>query len=351
MLMPIFWAVRWIIWELSGIRAIWEKIRPPEKVGRRPATIGLWCTGLYIVFFSLVSNRYENKVIIINTRATALFSQINSVASPNTRRELAFNQIPLVQRMNCPVEPSFWNPARTVYSLVGSPTFHWPSAEMLRMPLADVMEAESDSLQGITLIQGYVPNINLYSAGLSGADLSGATLTGSNLIEADLTKTRLSFIRLDRASLIEADFTGATLQYSDLSFADAADINLSSAILHQANLTEANLTDATLIGAELNGSDLSRADLTGAVLIGADLSEAILVDANLSGTFFSGANLAGADLTGANLSESDLNWASNLTVKQLSKAATLYGAQMDDFLRSQLEKDFPDLFISEPDSL
>ena len=351
MLIQIWWAIRWTIWELSGIRAIWEKMRPPETVGRKPATLGLWCAALYIAFFSLVSNRYENKVIIINTRATALFSQINSVASPTTRRELAFNQIPLVQRMNCPVEPSFWNPARTIYSLVGSPTFHWPSAEMLRMPLADVMEAESDSLQGITLIQGYIPNINLYSAGLSGADMSGATLTGSNLIEADLTEASLSFIRLDRTSLIEADFTGASLPYSDMSYADAADINLSSAILHHANLTETSLTDATLIGAELNGANLSRADLTGAIMIGADLSEAIFVDADLSGTFFSGANLAGADLTGANLSASDLNWASNLTVTQLSKAGSLNGAQMDDFLRSQLEKEFPELFTRDLDAL
>lgn len=345
MLFPIWWAIRFIVWELLGVRAVWEKIRPPEPGANRrnPATIGLWLTGLYIVIFGLVSYRYENKINIINTRATALVSQIISVQNANIRRELAFVQIPTVQRMACPPEPDFWNPWTTLRSFIASPTFHRPTAEMLRIPLIEILESERDRLQGIVIPGGYVPNVVLFSADLSGADLSGTDLSRANLIEANLIESKLARTILQRASLIEADLSGADLREADLRAATLSGANLSGANLRRANLTGADLIEAILFGADLVAADLSETDLSGATLIAADLTAARFNGANLSNADLSGTNLSNVNLAGANLSGADLRWTIRLTADQLYQARTLYGAMLDDPIKARVEQDRPDL--------
>ena len=338
--------VRWIVWELSGLRAIWEKFHPPEPGDERskPVTIVFWVIGFYLAFFGLVSNRYENKVDNINTRATALVSQLIAVQNPDIKRELAYNQIPIVQRMECPVEPVFWNPISTIQSVMGTPGIHHPSADMLRIPLINIMESESDNLHGIVLLRGYASNVKLFDADLSGADLSGTDLSGANLIEADFTDARLVKTTLAGATLVDGDLNGADLRGADLSGADLNGTNLSGTRLNGTNLFNADLIDATLIGADLINADLRNTDLSGANMIvanlsGADLSGADLSDADLNGVTFAGTNLSGANLSGV-----DLSWALKLTADQLSQATTLYGAIMDVILKTELEKKHPELF-------
>ena len=69
---------------------------------------------------------------------------------------------------------------------------------------------------------------------------------------------------------------------------------------------------------------------------------------------FDGANLKRADLTytkmglvrleGADLEGANLKWASNLSVKQLSKVKTLYNAKLDEELLILLNEKYPALF-------
>ena len=124
----------------------------------------------------------------------------------------------------------------------------------------------------------------LNEANLRGANLTEANLYGANLIEANLR----------RANLRGADLSGADLRGADL---------------YGANLTEANLRRANLRGADLYGANLTEANLYGANLYRANLIEANLNEANLNE-----ANLSGVRLDGD----------TNIDIKSLAFAKTLF---------------------------
>ena len=48
-------AVRWIVWDFFGLRAIWEKITPPKGRTDKAPTFFLWIIGLYAAFFGIAS--------------------------------------------------------------------------------------------------------------------------------------------------------------------------------------------------------------------------------------------------------------------------------------------------------
>jgi uncharacterized protein YjbI with pentapeptide repeats len=98
------------------------------------------------------------------------------------------------------------------------------------------------------------------------------------------------------------------------------------------------LDEAKLIGAELIGTNLSRAFLEGANLIGADFTGADLSGAFLDNASFMGSNLAEVDLEGAFLRWANLRRVKNLSAKQLSKATTFHGAELDEELREKVVK-------------
>jgi hypothetical protein len=156
--------------------------------------------------------------------------------------------------------------------------------------------------------------------------MSGADLRGTELIDTHL---------------LDADLSGANLSNANLSLN-----NLESADLLKTVLKGANLSGAHLSGAYLVTADLTGADLTGAELRNANLN-AVEVKApegtNLPPAFWDGADLSGANLTDADLSGANLKGAKGLTLEQLARVRTLYGATLDDELREQVEKNYPHL--------
>ena len=94
--------------------------------------------------------------------------------------------------------------------------------------------------------------------------------------------------------------------------------------LNEANLRGANLYGADLYGANLYGANLRGANLYGANLYGANLIEANLYGANLRGANLRGANLYGANLNEANLSGVRLDGDTNIDIKSLAFAKTLF---------------------------
>lgn len=165
----------------------------------------------------------------------------------------------------------------------------------------------------LNLIRTDLRRYDLYEAKLPGAVLIESNLTGANLGGADLREANLREVDLKRAFLWGADLGEAFLWRADLRRA-----KLKKANLREANLREANLRRAFLWGA----------DLKGAYLEGTDLREADLREADLMGAYLVGANLQGAF---------------DLTIEQLSKAKTLYEAQLDSELLKQIKKDYPHL--------
>lgn len=157
---------------------------------------------------------------------------------------------------------------------------------------------------------------------LHGARLEGAYLTSTTLRHANLKEARLRWARFDLADLADADFTEA-----DLTEASLRSAKLSGAILYSANLTEAQIY---------------RADLSGATLIFAKLEKADLSEANLHGASLRGANLTGAELRKADMSGVDLRGA-GVKAEQFAAALTLYQAQLDPGLLSEVTRRYPSL--------
>jgi hypothetical protein len=131
-------------------------------------------------------------------------------------------------------------------------------------------------------------------------------------------------IDLRRTNLRKADLRNANLQWVDLKWT-----NLERAILMDANLEYARFAEASLISA---------------IFLRANLKKANLKKAELTKAYFEETDLKGADLSGA-----ILIGARNLTVDQLSKAKTLYKAELDEGLEAELRaKGFGHLLDDDP---
>jgi uncharacterized protein YjbI with pentapeptide repeats len=229
------------------------------------------------------------------------------------------------------------------------------------------LELDESYLRLVNLKKAHLEGAYLYGTDFIGAHLEGAHLEGAHLERAYLNWAFLKEAKLERAHLIGthlewADLTGANFEGADLTDfdfdfgnvvekahlegADLTKANLKRVDLTEANLERANLTRAHLEEACLIGTNLEWADLTGAHLEGADLTEA-----HVKGTNFTGADLEGANFTKVDLREDDdflelenLVPNHNLTIDQLSRVKTLYGAQLDKELKKTLNEKHPELF-------
>jgi len=170
----------------------------------------------------------------------------------------------------------------------------------------------------------------------------------------DLQKTCLQHVSLFKANLEGANFEGTYLQGADLEVAILFNVNLKGAILIESKLEGTVLFGASLERASLKRANLKRADLKKTNFIEANLEEANLEGANLEGANlkranlervnFEGANLEGANLEGANLEGANLERVYYISCDQLSKVKTLYNADLDDELKTQLRTKYPYLF-------
>ena len=233
----------WIFWEFSGFRWVFRIIFPynetelerHKKSGIRPPTrfniviIIPTFLGAYLALFGLASQRYENRIDLIELR-------LNTILSKSGQKEFKqiSHRIAEVQSLSCPIKPTipsnfeyFWRELLSPWkSLFYEPVQYDTGIDLLKKAVEDNKE-------------------NMSNAILSGADLSGANLWKADLDEADLSG----------ADLIGADLLGANLWKADLSGAD----------LIGAYLDEADLSGADLSGADLSGADLSEADLSEAI--------------------------------------------------------------------------------------
>ncbi len=149
--------------------------------------------------------------------------------------------------------------------------------------------------------------------------------------------------------------------------------DLSSTGLRNQNLREINLSKANLEGANLEGANFQEANLQGDNLVEASFGMDSLKSARnwtlayygnnellvklglpeMHNKLIKESNLKGYDFQGANLQKAMLWYAilqkaKNLTIKQLSKAKTLYGAKLDPELMEQVKEEHPHL-LKEPE--
>jgi uncharacterized protein YjbI with pentapeptide repeats len=150
----------------------------------------------------------------------------------------------------------------------------------------------------------------------------------------DLSSSYLGWTDLRKVNLADANLQGANLYGSGLQGA-----NFEKAILEEVIFKDANLKGTNFQEAKLSLSEFEKASLIEAIFIKADLTGADFIEADLQRANFEKAILGGASLKGAK----------NLTIDQLSKANTLYQAQLDPELEKELRaKGFGHLIDNEP---
>lgn len=207
----------------SGVEFIVRKFVPEDK--EKLPTGFIWLLGIYIAFFGVASNRYENRVDIIENRATAVFSQL-----PTSVQKKALSRIPNVQNMWCPKKPEILKP----WTVFGSLFLRGEYNEMVTQ-LKETIEDWKDSLDSV--------------------DLRFAILDGIDFREVDLQNLNLSFSKLEKADLIGSNLENAILMGANLKWANFGSANLQKAKLAGANLKgaffrKANLKDVYVFKAE-----------------------------------------------------------------------------------------------------
>ena len=368
--------VKWIIWDLSGLRLIWEKFRPPENSTssrRPPSTILVWSLGLfgiYIALFGVASQRYENRTDIMETRASAVIAQLTTY-----KVDRVLERIPKIQNMKCPRKPELLKPSTVFKSLFMKEGRNKDICEFF----IDIIETRKDSLNnadmtGIYLKEAQLKEANLIhtklayanfvKANLSYAILKEAILINADLREAILRSTNFSSANLASAMLQNCDSTSANFNSANLEqaqFEEAQlygagmnDCFLSNANLKKANFGLANLNNSKLDNANLSevnfvNADLSNTDMTKAFCNRADFSYARLNNSVLVGASMTQAKFVGTDFTDAILSdvdfeEADLSEASGLKVEQLCTTKSLYKTVLSGPIQELIMKSCPHLF-------
>lgn len=175
----------------SGIKFIVRKFKP-VKVGNggRAETLPtgvLWAIGIYVAMYGLASQRYENKVDLLEYRYTAFLTTVAAGAPFMGAR------LKKIEDSSCQKKPEFFNPIALFQSLFW---FHGTYPEFDGLLRRTVEEWK------IKLKDAQLYKADLRETDLSGADLRGANLTGANLREAIFNG---------------ADLTGALLLLADLS--------------------------------------------------------------------------------------------------------------------------------------
>ena len=359
-------SIKWIF-RYSGLEFIYKKFNPSKNLQPLPTGF-IWLVGIYAAFFGVASQRYENRIEIIENRANSVFAQL----AVTSLEKKTLSRIPMVQNMPCPYKPNILNPLSVFISLIKDSKYAGVSAQ-----LQETIEDWKDSLDSVKLSEAILRGANLRDANLKGADLSKADLRRADLRQADLQEAILQEADFQNANFRGANLQRADLRRADLQQADFQNANLRGANFQFANLRGANLQRASLLGADLQrallrkadfqytnlwGADLRRSDLREANLRkaglqstnireanlqGADLRDAFLQRSDLRDAFLQEADFRGANLRGANLQNADLLGANELTVEQLCEASTLYETKLDQELKARLKHQCSDL-LKEP---
>lgn len=379
---------QYLLWDFSGIRWVWEKIKPPQKGSdaekNPPSTFVLWASGifgLYIALFGLTSQRYENRIDVIEYRANSILAQLGTDS-----HKKALSRIPIVQNMSCPTKPLILRPSTVIESLFQESIYdemvlllketleNWKNsldgidlneailieAQLQNAKLQETMlyranlqKANLDhaNLEGAHLVQANLQGASLWNADLQNVYLHFADLRNADLPEADLRMAKFQFANLERANLKEADlqsaeFGGATRKreifYAELKGVDPGGSNRGSN-LQWADLTDANLQEASFEGANLRRAFLREANLQDANLSMANLHGVGFENAKLQNAYFYGADLQKARLNKANLRHANLKNTKNLNVEQLCETISLYHTILPSDLEKQVREKCPQL--------
>lgn len=182
------------LYKYSGAEFVWRKFKP-NKSGVLP-TGPLWILGIYVASFGIASQRYENRIDFIETKANLLAAQFRDDSLHST-----LEKIPSIQNLTCPTKPEILKPFTVIKSFIID-DYYWDMRENLKTIIVDYKHG----LNGVNLSFGDLSGINLNScylqhALLIGVDFSGADLRDVDFYKADLSGAILSGAYLDNSNL------------------------------------------------------------------------------------------------------------------------------------------------------
>ncbi len=289
--------VFYFLYNISGIRAIVEKIHPPiehNKDFRKPSTFVLWMVSIYFVLYGVASSRYEQAVNSLGLQIAGFQTQMATKSRPNACRQIQNLQEALV-----PIKPELMNVKATIFSLFYTEIYH----EGFKLTL-QTLETYKDILNDSTL-----NNIDMANINFEYALLNRSTIKNSNLKDANMF-----LISLKNATLWCTNLENAYLETAQLQNSVLAGISFKNATPYGADMTDADLRMAAKQTIKEDGStiiydiktDLSKADCSGAILKDTNFSATILRGADFSHTSGSKTIFTSADITGANFENSHL---------------------------------------------
>lgn len=181
-------------------------LTPPSPRGPR---LFWWVLGIYLVAFGVASQRFENHVDRIETKAIIIAATV-AAAPP------ALDGIAKLQRMKRPYPPEIFKPWSVLFSFIPAMESRHPAnVEEMRDLVVSFRDQLSErnlslaDLSGAQLRRAHLNRTNLSGANLSGADLREADLRGANLRGTNLQAANLGGAYLHNADLSNADLRGA----------------------------------------------------------------------------------------------------------------------------------------------
>ena len=207
----------WFIMEFLSIRYLHEKITPPpisitsNPDYRSPSSILIWIIGIYVAVFGLASQRYENRVDVVENRTNAIITQLAN----SEMQYQAISRVAKAQNLYVPVQPSFMRPDRVINAFFFEPSqFHQDTVTLLRDSLVSFRKYKID--KKYLLSKKDLSNIQLQGANLEGGHFTGATLDNANLFGADLLNVRFDGASLKNVVMGKTVIRSTNFQNADL---------------------------------------------------------------------------------------------------------------------------------------
>lgn len=197
----------WSVFHFSGLRFLYEKIRPHNKEKTQsPPSLFLWIIVGYLMIFGLSSYRFQSRFQELSGELQSLETQLTAAASlDGSRFKELIATLPGIQNALCPVEPSFFNPVATVGSLFAREK----NSDILGRSMR-IFANWRYQLNEITLVNPIFMDIGLNGANFSGSRLERARFINSDLENANFREAELLLSMFHDAQLTGADF-GKTL--------------------------------------------------------------------------------------------------------------------------------------------
>jgi uncharacterized protein YjbI with pentapeptide repeats len=273
----IFKKLSIIIYDILGLKLIWEKIHPPinDKGEQEPRTFIIWLLGIYISLFGLASSRYEQILSRLENQVNFIISQTDSA----NWRSLS-NEIPILQQTKIPTAPTITNPISVITSF-----FHFfdETDKQTVNELQAVIYRKKDDLSNHNFSNLILANqVDLINSDIVGKSFKIHAIKKRSFTKAKFEGTILDKADLENVNFYKSNFKGAVLSNTNMKNCDLSDTNLNEAILMKADLKGANLLHSSM-----NNTILEEANLENSILIGVNLTETHdLSSAKLKGALY-----------------------------------------------------------------